>query len=470
MNIVKKFKVSHWVILLAVLLFAVACSGTAEPAEPEVVEVTRVVTETVVETVTEEVEGETVTVEVTRVVEVEVPAEDTGTMEDAAPLTFTGWALNEGASRDTIMNFVAEYEVQNNVDIQDVAIPWGETLNQLVLQSSGGTAEGAAQLDIAWLTTLAATGALKDLSEYADGRGYTDAALSSGQVDGVQYGLPWTTGSIGLVANKEILEAAGVEELPTTIEEFEAALEKVQAYDPNIVPYAGMTAVGGLKDLIPWIWTFGGDVIDADGNIVVGDEGSVAAVEWYKSLIDRGLVAPEMDRFTARQLFSQGQAAFYDDAIVVKGIVTKDTPIENLADLIVSVPRPVLSEGDDPQSLLWGHIVVVFDGENSDVAAQWAQHLTSDPDTVMTYFDELSLPPTTAGALDSSVVKNDEFISNWSNNVTATSRTNPFWPYAESARMEAILDEQIQAYLIGSVGSAQEALDAANEQISELAE
>ena len=465
----KNRKQSGIQVLLAavvVLLLAVGCAAPAAPAEPQVVEVTRVVTETIVE----QVEGESITVEVTRVVEVpvEVEVEVPAAMEDPTPLTFTGWSLNEGASRDTIMSFVEAYEAANNIDVQDVAVPWAETLNQLVLQTSGGTAEGAAQLDIAWLTTLAATGALKDLSSYADGRGYTPAALSSGQVDGVQYGLPWTTGSIGLVANKQILEDAGITELPTTIEEFEAALEQIKAYDPEIVPYAGMTAPGGLKDLIPWIWTFGGNVIDADGNVVLGDEGSVAALEWYKSLLDRGLIAPEMDRFTARQLFSQGKTAFYDDAIVVKGIVTADTPIENLGDLIVSVPRPVLAEGDSPQSLLWGHIVVVFDGEQSDAAADWAQHLTSDPETIMAYFDAMSLPPTTVGGLTSSVVQEDEFISSWSNNVTATSSTNPFWPYAESARMEGILDEQVQGFLVGSTATAQEALQAAATQISEL--
>jgi multiple sugar transport system substrate-binding protein len=175
-----------------------------------------------------------------------------------------------------------------------------------------------------------------------------------------------------------------------------------------------------------------------------------------------------MDRFTARQLFSQGKTAFYDDAIVVRGIVTADTPIENLGELIIPVPRPVLAEGDVPQALLWGHIVSVFEGDQSEAAAQWAQFLTSDPDTIMAYFDTMSLPPTTVGGLTSSVVTNDEFISSWSNNVTATASTNPFWPYPESARMESILDEQIQAYLVGSTATAQEALDAAAAQISEL--
>ena len=54
-----------------------------------------------------------------------------------------------------------------------------------------------------------------------------------------------------------------------------------------------MTALNGLKDLIPWIWTFGGSVIDDQGKVTLGDEGSVKALEWYKSLLDRGLMPPK---------------------------------------------------------------------------------------------------------------------------------------------------------------------------------
>lgn len=299
--------------------------------------------------------------------------QDPPTQAPPAEFTFTGWAINEGASKEVVTGFMKAYGETNNATLKEQAFPYGEMLNQIVLQANGGSAEGAAQLDIAWLATLAATGKLKDLSAYAEGRGYTEAALRSGQVNGVQYGLPWTTGSIGLVANKQILEAAGVTEMPKTVAEFEAALLKIKEHDPEIIPYAGMTAAAQLKDILFWIWTYGGTVIDKDGKVTLGDANSVAALEWYKSLLDQGLMAPEMDRFTARQLFSQGKVAFYDDAIVMKGIVTKDSPVTNLGELIVPLSRPVLKEGDTPRALLWGHIVVVFEGKNSDVAAQWAQ-------------------------------------------------------------------------------------------------
>ena len=383
----------------------------------------------------------------------QAPSTEAPTQGTPAEFTFTGWAINEGASKDVVTGFMNSYSAANNVVIKGQAFPYAEELNQLVLQANGGSAEGAAQLDIAWLATLAATGKLDDLSAYTQGRGYTEAALRSGQVNGVQYGLPWTTGSIGLAANKQILDQAGVTEMPKTIDQFEAALVKIKNYNP---------------DIIPWIWTFGGNVIDENGKVTLGDSGSVAALEWYKSLLDRGLMAPEMDRFTARQLFSQGKVAFYDDAIVLKGIVTKDSPIPNLGNLIVPLSRPVLKQGDTPQALLWGHIVVVFKGDNDQAAAKWAQFLISDLDTTITYFKEMALPPTTDAALNSDAVKSDTFTSNWSQSITATANSNPFAVYAESARMESILTEQVNAYLVGSVSSAKDALDKAATDISAL--
>ncbi len=387
--------------------------------------------------------------------------------QDGGKFTFTGWSLQEGATRDVIMAVVGEYSQATGAEITDVSYPYNEYLNQILLQARGGNLSGAVQLDIAWLAPLAAMGVLKDLGPVAEGVDYTSAALSSGQINGVQYGIPWTTASIGMVANMKLLNDAGITELPKTIAEFEADLETLKAYNADIIPYAGMTDTAQLKDIIPWIWTFGGTVIDPDGNVVLNDEGTVAAVEWYASLLDRGLIAADMDRFDARQLFAQGRVGFYDDAIVARSLVTTNAPDSGLEEFVVPVPRPVLNEGDVPQALLWGHIIVVVDDENADSAAAFAKYITSDQDTVLTYFDQLALPPTTQTALDSENVQTNSYVATWSAGITATARTNPFWPYTEAAAMETTLNEQVQAVLTGDM-SAKDALDEANSEISDL--
>lgn len=387
--------------------------------------------------------------------------------QDGGEFTFTGWSLQEGATRDVIMSAVDAYSADTSAEIDTVAFPYNEYLNQVLLQARGGNISGVVQLDIAWLAPMAKMGVLKDLSSYTEGVGYTEAALSSGQVDGVQYGLPWTTASIGMVANMTLLEEAGVTEIPTTIEEFEAALEALKAYDPDVIPYAGMTDTAQLKDIIPWIWAFGGTVIDDEGNVVLNDEGTIAAVEWYADLLDHGLIAADMDRFDARQLFAQGRVGFYEDAIVARALAESNAPDSDLSENVVPVPRPVVNEGDAPQALLWGHILVVIDDDNGDAAAEFAQYLTSDQDVVLNYFEQLGLPPTTETALASDVVQSDEYVAQWSNEITATARTNPFWPYAEAAAMEQTLNEKVQAVLTGDM-SAADAMNEAHDEISDL--
>jgi ABC-type glycerol-3-phosphate transport system substrate-binding protein len=384
----------------------------------------------------------------------------------ATDFTFTGWSLNEGLTRDVIMAATNTYAAANGITITDVAFPYNEYLNQVILQARGGQLSGAVQLDVAWMAPMSALGVLADLGPYVPEGVYTDAALGSCQVNGVQYGLPWTTASIGMVANAELLEAAGVTEIPTTIAEFEAALEALRAYSPDVVPYAAMTDLAQLKDIIPWIWTFGGTIIDADGNVVLNDAGSVAALEWYASLLSRGLIAADVDRFDARQLFAQGLVGFYDDAIVARSLAAGNKPAD-LTLTVIPVPRPVLNEGDAPQALLWGHCLAVVADDRLETAADFAVYLTSDEAVTTTYFQRLSLPPTVIAVLEGDVVQSDTYVSTWTSEITATARANPFWPYAAASRMEGILSQAAQDVMFGTM-SAPDALAIAAEEIAEL--
>ncbi|MDZ4769897.1 MAG: extracellular solute-binding protein [Chloroflexota bacterium] len=390
------------------------------------------------------------------------------TAQDSQDFTFTGWSLNEGLSRDVILGFTDSYAADNSITITPVAFPFNEYLNQVILQANGAQLSGAVQLDVAWMAPMAALGVLKDLGADVPEGVYTDAALQSCQVDGVQLGLPWTTASIGMVANQELLTAAGVAELPTTIVEFEAALEALEAYNPDGIPYAGITDVAQLKDIIPWIYTFGGSVFADDGTVTLGGEGAVAAVEWYADLLARDLIAADIDRFDARQLFAQGMVGFYDDAVVARSLAAGNKPAD-LALTVVPLPRPVLAAGDAPQSLLWGHCLAVVADDNADAATAFALYLTGTTEVGVGYFEQMSLPPTTIEALASESVTGDSYIDTWSAQVTTSASPNPFWGFVESARMESLLGEAVQSVLVGDA-SAADALSAAAEDITDLVE
>ncbi|HWR86502.1 MAG TPA: extracellular solute-binding protein [Rhodoglobus sp.] len=378
--------------------------------------------------------------------------------------SFGSWSLSEDAAKGAVQSGMDAFAKRDDIDINPVTYPYNDYLNQLTLQVRGGQFAGAAQLDVAWLSAMAALGKLTDLSSYSEGRGYTRTGLTAGQVDGTQYGLPWTIGAIGLIGNAELFDRAGASMTPTTIEEFEEGLRALKGI--GVIPYAASTKAAQLKDIVVWMQTFGSPIID-DGEAAVGDEASIKAVEWYKKLYDEGLIAPDVDRAGARTLFAQGSTALYDDALVGKSSVVSQSPDSGLGDKMTPIARPVLKSGDTPQEVLWGHLIVVVDGEGSGTASEFAQWMTSDTEQTTAYFEALGLPPTTEEALASDAVAANTFVQQFTDIITVDAKPSPLWPYPSYGQMETAIAEQVQAVLIGQ-SSPSAAMKAAGEAISGL--
>lgn len=393
---------------------------------------------------------------------------DSGAGGTATDFGFASWSISEDAAKPVITGQLETFGADRAITISPVSYPFNEYLNQLILQVRGDQFSGAMQLDIAWLATMSALGKLRDLAPYAEGRGYTEAGLSVGQVDGVQNGLPWTMGAIGLIANSELLERVGADSIPTGIEDFEALLRELKGLGDGTIPYAASTKVAQLKDVQVWMQTFGCSLVE-DGEVTIGDDASIEAVAWYKKLYDEGLIGADIDRFDARSLFSQGKAAIYDDAPVGRAGVVADSPDADLASKLLPGARPVLNSGDDPQALAWGHVVAVVEGEAADTASEFAQWLTSDSETVVAYFDALGLPPTTEDGLAAESVASDTFIADFSERITATAQPSPFWVFPQYGQIDSAISEQVQAVLVGQSSPADAmaaARDAANALIN----
>lgn len=381
--------------------------------------------------------------------------------------SFSSWSLTEEAAAPAIRALLEGYTKKNDVTIGEVSFPYNEYFKQLMLQVRGGQFQGAAHVDVAWLASLAALGKLEDVSALTKDRGYTASALEAAQYDGIQYGFPWTIGAIGLVTNSELIEKAGISEFPTTVDDFEGALKKLKGLGNGVIPYAASTKAAQLKDILIWMETFGSPLVK-DGEVKIGDDASVEAVAWYKSLYDQGLIAADVDRFDARALFSQGRAAIYDDAPVGRNSVIKDSPDPKLADKLLAESRPVLKKGDTPRALVWGGaIVVVGGGEGTRTAADFGQWATSDLDAVLGDYAIRALPPVTEEAQASDIVAADAFGSRFAEKITATATVNPFWQFTEYAQIETIIADRVQAVLVGQQ-SAKDAMKQAGEEAQKL--
>lgn len=395
--------------------------------------------------------------------------EDAGGLTDDGVKEFslTSWAYNEAVTKAPLQALIDRYSSANSgVKISTPSYPFNDYLNQLLLQVQGGQLNGVVQLDVAWLATLAATGKLVNLKDQTAGADYTPSALALGQSDGKQFGLPWTQAGIGLISNNEILSRAGVNTPITTITEFDTALRAVKDLGGGIVPWAAMTKVDNLKDIIPWMWTFGSPVAE-NGTIKVADDASIEALTWYKKLYDDKLIAADVNRVDARALMSQGKCAFYEDAIGGRAAVLKSSPDAALGDKLVPIARPVKATGDKPRHLAWGQVLAVINASGASAAAKFAKTITSDTSYSLEWFTKAGLPPTTKAGLAAPEVQSAKFAVDFSSRIGANSTAGPFWIYPKYAQMESVLAKQVQAILIGQA-SPKEALTKAQEQITEL--
>lgn len=381
----------------------------------------------------------------------------------AQDVEFMTWTYTEETGQAAIQAMVDSFE-GGTVIPQGYA--WGEMSRNIFLRSRSNTLPDVTQVQARLLPTYASLGSLVDLNDVF-GREMLEATfdpafLAMGEIDGRQVALPWISGTIGMVANTEVLEAAGVTDIPTTIEEFEQALIAVRDAVPNSVPYAMASINNGsiLLDYLVWTWTFGGDVI-VDGVPTADSPEAVAALEFMVGLMNDNLAAPEIDRPDARRLFAQGASAFFIDAPLARTFARQFSGRgEEIDSAVLPIPTPVLTSGDTPVSIQWGHVIAMFGDENATAdspAAQWMMHLLSDDQLIDYAVDQSALPVTLSG-IASERVQADAYLSNWAE-AAISPRRNTVASLENGALVTDIIGEEVQSALLGQKSAAQAADD-----------
>jgi multiple sugar transport system substrate-binding protein len=375
--------------------------------------------------------------------------------EDVSFLSFT---YAEDPNRPMVQALLEEFEARSGVAIEPIGSAWGDVQKNILLRQRSKTLPTTVQLSERWLPALSNLPEMVNLDEVI-GREKLEAAidpkvLAMGQVGGKTMALPLITGSIGMVANKEVLEKAGVGAVPETLDEFRAALVAIRDKVPNSVPFAAATKNPNSipLDFMIMVWAHGGRIIDADGTVLVNSDASKAALGFMTDLMKERLIAPELDRPDSRRLFAQGATGFYFDAPQARTFARTLSGRAVAADAFtLPMKTPVLKAGDTSHSIQWGHLIAAFKGPataSADAAGiKWLEYLMSDA-TQLVFPLALSALPATKAAQQSPLVQNDPFFKAWAN-ATGTPLTNEIGIWSNAPELSAILSEEVQASLLG---------------------
>lgn len=173
------------------------------------------------------------------------------------------------------------------VSVESVPMPWDELRQKLVTAVAGDSLPDLVRSDIMWVPELAHLGVLVPLSEaMPDFQDYADqvypGTLATTLFQDAYYGLPLNTNTRVLMYNAEILEEAGLDGPPATFEEMREAAEALDAIGAQV--FSDNSTAGW--NVLPWIWSAGGDVTDEAVTTASGYIDSPESAAGVQMLVD----------------------------------------------------------------------------------------------------------------------------------------------------------------------------------------
>jgi multiple sugar transport system substrate-binding protein len=165
-------------------------------------------------------------------------------------------------------------------------------------------------------------GWLEDMTEYVESdadwnwEDFQESARDAVELDGAVYGVPVMTERHIVYYRSDLLEAAGID-VPVTLDDLEDAAAELN--DPENGFY-GIAMRGqrvpAVTQFSSFLYSFGGDFQDEDGNATIDSDEAIEAYEFYGNLLSNygppGVT--NMGWVEASAIFAQGNAAFYLDA------------------------------------------------------------------------------------------------------------------------------------------------------------
>ncbi|GEK87133.1 ABC transporter substrate-binding protein [Microbacterium aerolatum] len=293
---------------------------------------------------------------------------------------------------ETIKEMIPEFEEETGAKVEISQLAEDQLSDQYNVKLNAGTDE----IDVLMYRPLqenklfASNGYLSDLTELVENDEEFDwddfqdgpAALTTYEDEVV--GVPIITERTVLYYRKDLLEQAGLE-VPTTLEELEAAAATIHEQNPDVAGYIGRTGKSAaVTQFSAFLFSSGGDFIGEDGTSVIGSDEAREAYTYYGDLIRNhtdATINPEMSWAEAFAVFQQGKAAFIADAdSLYKNMI--DPEQSTVSDQVGFAAFPAGADGAKPYNVAAWALAVNETSENQSAAWAFIKWATSKAQTI----------------------------------------------------------------------------------------
>ncbi|KIH99760.1 ABC transporter substrate-binding protein [Streptomonospora alba] len=380
-----------------------------------------------------------------------------GSGEESGDQTLTYWASNQGASveedKKVLEPVLDRFTEETGVEVELEVIPWSELYNRILTAVSSGDGPDVLNIGNTWAASLQKTGAFvpyegEDL-EAAGGEGrFVETSFATGGAEGEPptsvplYGL-----SYALFYNPTMFEEAGIEEPPSTWEEFTDTAEKLTKDtdgDGETDQYGFTMEAGSERQNSHFAHVLGMQ----QGGQLWGDGPSFSSPE----VVDG--VKMRLDMMTEQEIVDPSNAEFSDGTqsigdfvderaamMMMQGsarttLASRDFDNYEVAQIPMMDPLP----GEPIQSHAAGINISVFnDTDDKEAALQLVEHLTS-PEEQVYLSQEFQTLPVATEAYDNEELQS-ESMDTFRTILTDHAAPMPLIP--EEGQMETVLGESI---------------------------
>jgi len=288
---------------------------------------------------------------------------------------------------ETIKELIPEFEEETGAKVEISQLAEDQLSDQYNVKLNAGTDE----IDVLMYRPLqenklfASNGYLSDITEQVEGDEEWDwSDFQSGPASLTTYedavvGVPIITERTVLYYRKDLLEEAGLE-VPTTLDELDAAAAAIHALHPEVAGYVGRTGKSAaVTQFSAFLFSSGGKWINEDGTSAIDSEEARAAYQYYGDLISThtdATINPEMSWPEAFAVFQQGQAAFIADADSLYKNMT-DPSQSTVSDQVGFAAFPEGEAGSKPYNVAAWALAINESSANQSAAWQFIQWATS---------------------------------------------------------------------------------------------
>ena len=195
-------------------------------------------------------------------------------------------------------------------------LPWEQCQEKTLTLAAAGTPPAAAYMGSRVLKQLSAAGQIVPITLTEEElKTYEPSVISTVQFDGQVWGLPRAFSTKALYWNKDLFKEAGLD-MPKGPQTFEDMLTAAKAIKEKTkaagfgMPAADMDNT--FHEFLNFLYSNGGQVVDADGNVVFDSPANVETLKFYQELAKYSQEGPvAYDRGKLEPLFKEGQIAMY---------------------------------------------------------------------------------------------------------------------------------------------------------------